>query len=189
METSEISVVLNQLFAEDSIEHNNPETWQVKNEQIRLLVLLSEDFSWLRMLTPIASATEAQSLFAQLLEDNFDTTQETRYALEQGVIWGVFQHRLSSLTIEDFQSAIASLVAMKKQGLSGSFNRLIEQRIRQIIKAAKSQGQSLEATYQTLDRFYQEGMLGGVDRDPQQREQFLAAWKYQLERLWSEVEV
>ena len=66
---------------------------------------------------------------------------------------------------------------------------VVVQQIMQIVRAAKAQGQSLESTYQTIDRFYQEGVMGGVDQDPQQREQFLAAWKAQLQRLWSEVEV
>jgi hypothetical protein len=34
---------------------------------------------------------------------------------------------------------------------------------------------------------YEEGMLGGLEQPPQERQQFLAAWQYQLERLWSEV--
>ena len=186
MKIAEISSILNQLFAAENIQHDTPEVWQVKNSQIHLLVILSEDNSWLRLLTPIASANEAQSLLPQLLEDNFDTTQEVRYALGEDVLWGVYHHRLESLTTEDLKNAIASLVSLVEKGLSPSFNRLIEKQIRQIVKAAKSQGQSLESTYQTLDRFYQEGVMGSIDQDPEQREEFLAAWKFQLERLWNQ---
>ncbi len=189
MEVAEISTILEKLFNTEDIQHDVEEAWQIKNSQFHLLVILSEDRSWLRLLTPIAAAAEAQSLLPQILEDNFNATQEVRYALNQNVLWGVFHHRLNSLVAADFQSAIASLRALKEKGLSNSFNQLIEKQIIQIVKAAKAQGQSLEATYQTIDRFYQEGVMGGVDQDPAQREQFLAAWKMQLERLWSEVEV
>ena len=189
MNTAEISTILESLFDGQDIKHDVEEAWQIKNSQIHLLVILSEDHSWLRLLSPIASSSEAQSLLPQLLEDNFDVTQEVRYALNQNVLWGVYHHRLESLTTEDFQSAIASLATLVEKGLSSSFNQLIEKQIVQIVKAAKAQGQSLEATYQTIDRFYQEGVMGGIDQDPAQREQFLAAWKSQLERLWSEVEV
>ena len=189
MEINQISPILERLFEGETINHDAEEAWQIKNSQIHLLVILSEDHSWLRLLTPIASAAEAQSLLPQLLEDNFDKTQAVRYALNQNVLWGVYHHRLASLTSEDFENAIASLVSLVEQGLSSSFNQVIEQQIVQIVKAAKAQGQSLESTYQTIDRFYQEGVMGGVDQDPAQREQFLAAWKAQLERLWSEVEV
>ena len=189
MKTAEISTILERLFNSEDINHDAEEAWQVKNSQIHLLVILSEDGSWLRLLSPIATASEAQSLLPQLLEDNFDTTLEVRYALNQNVLWGVYHHRLASLTAEDLESAIASIVTLVEKGLSPSFNQLIEKQIVQIVKAAKAQGQSLESTYQTIDRFYQEGVMGGVDQNPAQREQFLAAWKAQLERLWSTVEV
>lgn len=189
MNIAEISAVLESLFNSEDINHDVEEAWQIKNSQLHLLVILSEDRTWLRLLSPIASADEAQSLLPQLLEDNFDRTQVVRYALNQNVLWGVFHHRLESLTAEDFEIAIASLISLTEKGLSSSFNQVIEKQIMQIVRAAKAQGQSLESTYQTIDRFYQEGVMGGVDQDPAQREQFLAAWKSQLERLWSEVEV
>ena len=188
MNNSDISLVLAKLFEPDDIKHDVEEAWQVKNTEIHLIVIVSADNSWLRLLAPIATAKEAQSLLPQLLEDNFDQTLEVRYAINQDVLWGVFHHRLASLTLEDLESAIASLQGLVNKGLSGSFNQLIEKQILQIVKAAKAQGQSLESTYQTIDRFYQEGVMGGIDQDPNQREQFLAAWKSQLERLWSEVE-
>lgn len=188
MKIEEISAVLSSLFATEDIKQDTEKAWQVKNSQIHLLVIISADHSWLRLLSPIASAKEAQSLLPQLLADNFDTTQQVRYAINQDVLWGVFHHPLTSLTPDDFTSAIASLQALVEKGLSPSFDQLIEKQIIQIVKAAKAQGQSLEFTYQTIDRFYQEGIMGNIDQDPAQREAFLAAWKFQLERLWSEVE-
>jgi hypothetical protein len=182
MQITEVSAILERLFNSEDIQHDVEEAWQIKNSEIHLLILLSEDRSWLRLLTPIAPAREAQSLLPQLLEDNFDVTQDVRYAINQEVLWGVFHHPLKSLTVEDLERAIASLQNLVNKGLSQPFNQLIEKQIIQIVKAAKSQGQ-------TIDRFYQEGIMGGVDQDPAQREQFLAAWKAQLERLWSEVKV
>ena len=114
---------------------------------------------------------------------------ETRYALYQSFLWGVFQHSLASLVVEDFTVAIARLVSLKERGISDLFNQVIETRIRQIIKAAKMQGQSLEATLQTVDRFYEEGMMGDLDQGSAGREETMTAWRYQLERLWPEVEV
>jgi hypothetical protein len=189
MKTEEITLILTELFNYEAIAHETQDTWQVESEGFRLLVILSEDRSWLRLLTPIAPAAEAQAFFGQLLEANFESTGEIRYALGQNVLWGAFYHRLESLTKEDLINAIASSMALAQKGLSDSFGQLIEERIRQIIRAAKLQNQSLETTLQTLERFYQEGMLGGLDQEPQEREEFLAAWKYQLKRLWSEVEV
>lgn len=188
MKLEEINVILAQLFNSHDIVHDNEDTWQIKSDRFSLLVILSEDHSWLRLLTPIAPVTEAQGMLEQLLTTNFESTGEVRYAIGQNVLWGVFYHRFESLTPEDLQSAITSLETLAEAGLSESFQELIEERIRQIIYAAKLQNQSLETTLQTLERFYQEGMLGGLNQKPEEREQFLAAWKYQLKRLWSEVD-
>ncbi len=185
MTIEEITTLLEQLFA-GSVEQADG-TWQVELPDLRLLVLLSDDRSWLRILVPIAAAQSALPFLEQLMAANFDYTLETRYALHQDVLWGVFQHSLAGLTKDDFTTAIARLTLLRQQGLDDCFNDLVEQRIRQIILAAKQQGQSLETTLQTLDRFYQEGLMGDMALGSQSREETLAAWRYQLERLWHDV--
>lgn len=186
MEITQITTILQEIFSHDTIESDRENNWQIQTEKVRLLIILSEDKSWLRILTPIASIMEAQSLLVLLMEANFDTTREVRYALGQNVLWGVFHHNFSTLTREDFQSAISQMISLAEKGLSEAFGQLMEQRIKQIIQAAKAQGQNKEATYKNLERFYQEGMLGDLDRDPQERDNFLAAWKFQLDRFWDE---
>ncbi|MCU0525655.1 MAG: hypothetical protein MUF72_12615 [Elainella sp. Prado103] len=185
MKPEEITQALTTLFG-DSIQVAEPESWQVEGENLRLLVLLSEDQSWLRALITIAPMQEAAPFYQQLLAANFDETQEVRYALFQNLLWGVFQHSLEGLRIEDFQTAIVRLVELHQRGLSDSFNQLAETQIRQIIRAAKLQGQSLETTMQTLERFYEEGVMGDLNAGEQVRSEFLGAWRYQLERLWHE---
>lgn len=187
MTPEEIVGTLTKSFAPAAVATIAPGSWQVETPDFRLLVLLSDDQSWLRVLLPIMSAQAAQPFVEQLLEANFDDTQEVRYALHQGVVWGVFQHSRESLGERDFTDAIARLVSLHQRGLSDVFNQLVESRIRQIIQAAKQQGQSLEATLQNLDRFYEEGILGELEQGAESREQVLAAWRRQLERLWPEV--
>jgi protein subunit release factor A len=91
------------------------------------------------------------------------------------------------LSDSDFGAAVQRLLLLKQQGLDDSFNQFAEERIRQIVQAAKQQGQSLELTLQTLDRFYEEGLLGEMGAGAGVREETLAAWRYQLERLWDQV--
>lgn len=116
-----------------------------------------------------------------------DETQDTRYALNQNVLWGVFQHKRETLDPEDFGYAVIRLVALCQQGLESSFDQFVDRQIRQIIRAAKQQGQSFETTLQTLDRFYREGLMGEMESS-EQTEEVLAQWQRRLERLWSEVE-
>jgi len=188
MTPEEIAGGITELFDSAAVQTLAPGSWQVETQGFRLLILLSEDQSWLRVLLPIVSAQAARPVVEQLLEANFDDTQEVRYALHQGVVWGVFQHSSEGLRHSDFATAIARLVSLHQLGLSNLFNQLIESRIRQVIQAAKQQGQSLAATLQNLDRFYEEGLMGEMEGGADAREQTLAAWQRQLERFWPEVE-
>ncbi|MBD2774637.1 hypothetical protein [Iningainema tapete] len=186
MKPQEIADALTDLFDAASVNRIAPGSWQVEAPAFRLLVMLSEDDTWLRILIPIVPEQEALPFLEQFMEANFDETQEVRYALHQGVVWGVFQHNSNSLVVEDFRSAIARLISFYEAGLDKVFNRLVESRVRQIIIAAKQQGQSLQATMQNLDRFYAEGLMGDSDQTPEAQEEVLAAWRRQLERLWDE---
>jgi len=187
MTNAEITALLTRLFG-DAAQVVSELAWQVEAGPSRLLVLLSEDASWLRALISIAPAKDAEPYLMQLLEANFDATQETRYALYERVLWGVFQHDRATLTTEDFERAIARLVQLQEKGLDDSFSQLAETQIKQIIAAAKQKGQSLDDTLQTLERFYEEGVMGDLSQDAAQRQSVLDAWRYQLERLWNTVD-
>jgi len=185
MTIEDIANILKDLFG-TQVQHAEA-NWQVESPEFRLLVLLSDDHSWVRVMIPIVTANEAQPFLEPLMAANFDDTQETRYALHQDVLWGVFQHSLAGLMAEDFTIAIERLILLRQRGLDDCFSELVEQRVRQIIRAAKQQGQSLQATLQTLDRFYQEGLMGDMASSNQSRDETLAAWRYQLERLWNDI--
>lgn len=189
MTPEEIAGTLSQLFNTAEIQAIAPGSWQIDTASFRLLVLLSEDYTWLRILLPIIPISEAQPFLTQFLEANFDETQEVRYALFDGVIWAVYHHNTETLVSGDFAHAIARLISLYEAGLDNVFNSLIENRLRQIIQTAKQQGQSLETTMQNLDRFYTEGLLGEINQPPEAREQLLTAWQRQLERLWNQIDI
>ncbi len=187
MEIAEISKILTAKFG-TAVSQIESSLWQAETEQFRLLVLLSEDQSWLRLLLPIAPLQEVQLILQQLLEANFDQTQETRYGIHHNVVWAVFQHSRDTLTEADFNRAISGVISVQGAGFSEYYNQLIENRIIEIIQVAKQQGQSMEKTLQNLERFYAEGVMGDLSNSPEDRERTLTAWRYQLERLWLEVE-
>ncbi|BAZ53828.1 hypothetical protein NIES4103_65120 [Nostoc sp. NIES-4103] len=189
MTPEEITVTLRELFSADPVQAIAPSSWQVDTDNFRLLVLLADDHSWLRILLPIMPIQQAQQFLAEFLEANFDETQEVRYALYENVVWGVFQHNNNTLVKADLESAIARLVSLHEAGLDNVFNRLIENRIRQIVLAAKQQGQTLETTMQNLERYYAEGLMGELNQTSQDREEVLAAWRRQLERMWNQIDL
>lgn len=185
MTPQDITTLLNDLFG-DACTAKPPDAWQVDTSELRLLVLLSPDQTWMRILIPIVAMAEAQPFLSEILAANFDQTQMARYAVHENTLWGVFHHDLSSLEKTQFSAAIDQLLTMKQAGIAPFFNTLIETRVRQIIQAAKLQGQSLESTMQTINRFYAEGMMGDM-KDSAYGDQALVAWQSQLERLWPEV--
>lgn len=183
MTPDDITQTLQQQFG-TSLKVLPPDAWQVDTGEFRVLVLLSQDGSWLRMLLPLLPAAEAKPFLAQILTANFDATQEVRYALHEEVLWGVFQHDAASLIPAVFNGALNQLLTLKQTGINPFFQDLIEIQIRQIIKAAKQQGQTLEATLQTLDRLYAEGVMGDMAAGAGTHQKTLEAWQRQLERLW-----
>lgn len=188
MTPDDITHELKQRFG-DRVQALPPDAWQIETDDFRLLVLLSKDLSWLRLLIPIAPQPQAEPYMKQILAANFDYTQEARYAFYEAVLWGVFQHDRETLTADSFQSATERLLALKAEGLDRFFNDLVETQIRQIIQAAKLQGQTLEETLKTLERFYAEGVMGELSMSESSRQNTLEAWQRQLERLWPEIEV
>lgn len=164
------------------------QVWQIDQPETRLLAILSDDQGWLRLLVPIVPAAEARPLINQILAANFEQTQMARYALHDDVLWGVYQQESAPLTAEQLNRAIDQLLSMKKEGVEPFFNSILETQLRQIIIAAKLQGQSMETTLQTIDRFYAEGMMGDM-KNGSYGEKALDAWRAQLARLWPEVEL
>ena len=186
MNVEMLTATLAELF-DAGLAGNSLDGWVIQDGDSQLLVLLSEDQSWLRVMISIAPAREAQPYLEQLLKANFDETQEVRYAMHNDVLWGVYQHDLAGLTATTLKPAIARLIYLRQHGLNDCFKQMAEHQVRQIIWASKKQGQTLETTLQTLERFYAEGMLGGLEQPKEEKESFINAWRYQLKRLWDDV--
>jgi hypothetical protein len=160
------------------------DSYQVETPDYRLLIILSAQQSWIRMLVPIAPAAEAMTFVEEFLSANFDATLETRYAINQGVLWGVWQHSVAGLTSEDFNTAIDRSIDLKRVGIDRAFQDFSTKQVKAIVNIAKQRGDTLAQTMQTLDRFYAEGILGDLGATEDIRKEMMTAWQYQLERLW-----
>lgn len=186
MELVEIHPLLVAQFPDATVTTPSASTWQVEWPEARLLAIASEDLVWLRLLLPLAPQSEAQPYLEALLEANFEVTQSVYYALHQSVLWAVASHRLAALTPESLLLAIQQAQGLQQTWLRNVFLQATEKQIRQIIQVAKQQGQSLEATLQNIGRFYEEGILGGLEQTAQEREAVMAAWQARLTQLWDE---
>ena len=73
-----------------------------------LAVVYDDKANRMRIISPIAPANLASDeVLTRMMQANFDSVLDTRYALANGIIWATFMHPLSSLTEADFISAIA----------------------------------------------------------------------------------
>lgn len=189
MTPDDITTALHSRFGSEVCQRVSDDAWQVETADVRLLAI--RPGAWLKLMAPLMQVAEAQPFIAQMMAANFDETQEARYAFHQGVVWVVFQYDMAALALPQFESAVDCLLALKADGVDVFFNRMVEAQVTQIILASKKQGQTLEGTMKTLDRFYAEGMMGGVgDADgADYQRRALGAWRRQLERLWPTIQV
>lgn len=65
----------------------------------------------MRVVAPVASVAELDAdMLVRVMQANFDSALDARYALGQGVLWSTFLHPLSTLTPEDFASGLGQTV-------------------------------------------------------------------------------
>lgn len=90
---------------EDALRQGN--MWEFRLEGSRLLVATDPAQGRMRIMTPIAEAAALpEGAMERLLQANFDTALDARYAIASGLVWGTFIHPLDSLTTRDFASGI-----------------------------------------------------------------------------------
>lgn len=188
MTPEQVDSCLQTLFQNGQVTHPSEDTWQVEIEQVRVLVILSPDLQWLRLLVPVVPQPEAEPFLGELLELNFDHTQHLSYALYQNVLWITFRHAMVTLIERDFKLAIARALELHQEGLNHCFELFTSRKTEEIAIAAKRQGQTLESTLQNLTRLYQEGVMGGLGQTEEERDRFLAAWKGKLEQVWDTID-
>ena len=86
-------------------------TFQFVVQDIPVIVITDPRADRMRAMVPIRSADglDAEELM-RLMQANFDTALDARYAVAQGRLWGVYIHPLSPLESEQFISGIAQTV-------------------------------------------------------------------------------
>jgi len=99
-----IAEVIGALDGEAQRSGNN---WQFTVEERMLIVVTDANAGRMRIITPIVErgALPGEAL-ERLMQANFDTALDARYAIGQGVVWSVFIHPLDSLTTRDFASGV-----------------------------------------------------------------------------------
>jgi len=67
----------------------------------------------MRLMAPISASDDlSEDQLKRLMQANFDTALDARYAIARGQLWSTFIHPLTSLSQEDFVSGLAQTVTL-----------------------------------------------------------------------------
>lgn len=89
----------------------NGANFSVDDTPVRLVFDVNADR--MRLFARVASSDELSGAqLERLMQANFDTALDARYAIAGGQVWSTFMHPLISLTEDDFVSAIAQTVTL-----------------------------------------------------------------------------
>jgi hypothetical protein len=107
----EVTAVLSQMDevirALDAKATRTGNSWQFTLEERVMLVVTDTTAGRMRIITPIALIAELpDGAMQRLMQANFDTALDARYAVAQDLVWGAFLHPLDTLTTRDFAAGI-----------------------------------------------------------------------------------
>jgi len=85
--------------------NNNIVSFKIKERE--LVFVFDGNANRMRLMTPIAPAGSVPpDIYKRMLQANYDSVLDPRYAVANNLIWAAYVHPLVSLTEEDFLSAM-----------------------------------------------------------------------------------
>ena len=91
----------------DSEAKRTGNNWELSIGDTFILVVTDPANRRMRVMTPIAPAEALpEEALMRLMQANFDTALDARYAVAQNLLWGTFIHPLDGLTTREFASGI-----------------------------------------------------------------------------------
>jgi hypothetical protein len=107
----EITAILEQMDqvikALDAKATRTGNSWQFTLQERAMLVVTDTSAARMRIITPIALIEDLpEGAMQRLMQANFDTALDARYAVAQNLVWGAFIHPLDTLTQRDFAAGI-----------------------------------------------------------------------------------
>jgi len=85
--------------------------WTFTIENVSVQVVTDENANRMRIVSPIIKAHNLdQDALHRLMQANFDTVLDARYAIANGILWSTFLHPLESLDDEGFLIGLGQTV-------------------------------------------------------------------------------
>lgn len=85
--------------------------WRFSVAERQLLVITDETANRMRIISGVAEVKDIDAEgMTRMMQANFDSALDARYAVAKGVLWSAFLHPLSTLDERDFVSGVAQVV-------------------------------------------------------------------------------
>ena len=110
MTTDQIEILLKTRFDKTELVNDR---WEVSVGMLRLVVMAHHDTDRLRIMVPVAAVDHPDpQTFQRLLEANFITALDARYAIYSDVLWAIFLGPLSEVSEHLFDTAITEVLQL-----------------------------------------------------------------------------
>lgn len=98
-----------QSLDEDAVVNENSVIFEITDRE--LMMVYDSTANRMRIISPIIQVSALpEGVMERMLQANYDAVLDARYAVANDLVWSVFIHPLSTLTEDDFISALAQTV-------------------------------------------------------------------------------
>lgn len=95
----------------DNKAEGQPGFWTLTINGKAIRVITDEKANRMRIISPVVKSDEIKKeTLYRLMQANFDTALDARYAIAKGIVWSSYLHPLESLTDEEFIIAVGQVV-------------------------------------------------------------------------------
>lgn len=99
------------LRALDPEAQSNGSVWQITINEVQVLIVTDVSADRMRAITPVAKTEDVPlEEMQRLLQANFDTALDARYAIAKDILWSAFIHPLGALEKDQLISGLGQVV-------------------------------------------------------------------------------
>lgn len=101
------------LEAETEELHGGDSAWEFSYDGVRIACLTDTHFDRMRLIAPIVGVEDLEDGQRDaMLDANFHTALDARYAFSDGIVYSAFIHPLSPLSHEELRAALSQVAAL-----------------------------------------------------------------------------
>ena len=101
------------LLSAATLRAESDEGWEVERDGVPMACMFDETHDRVRVLAPVVGLEDVSpEQQAVVLEANFHTTLDARYATARGTMYALYVHRLSTMDATDLVSALEQVASL-----------------------------------------------------------------------------